>query len=154
MYNDPGTLTTPAGNVTFNDASGTTGWHDANSCTGLGMAPVRPVVENRPQAPGGIWQPFLAGPRRIVLAGTLLIDETLTVEADRFAEIVTWEAALTAALESTLDADTATYSWVSGGDTYTTAPVRCELAFDPAGNSGVRRYTFGLVAIDPTITVS
>lgn len=152
-YNAPATLDTDGGTITFNAATGDTGIHDAANCTGLDQAPVRVTVADKPQTAGGMWQPFLAGPRRVVLAGEIVIrsagdnDGYLGAVAD-------WEAALVAALESTYDQDDATYAWqASNGDTYTIT-VRCELPAVFTGDVPGKRYQFGLVAINPTITVT
>lgn len=152
-YNAPATLTTGGGTITFNDATGDTGIHDAGNCTGLDQAPIRATIEDKPQAAGGIWQPFLSGPRRVVLAGEIVI-RSAGDEAGYLGAVADWENALVAALVSTYAQDNATYAWTaSNGDTYTIT-VRCELPAVFTGDVPGKRYQFGLVAINPTITVT
>lgn len=151
-YNAPATLSSAGGTVTFNDSTGDTGLHDADNCNGLDMPTIRATVDNKPQAPGGIWQPFLLGPRRVVLAGEIII-RSAGDEAGYLAAIAEWEEDLRAALEGTLDDDDATYSWTPRDGDPRTITVRCEVPLVVTGKI-VKRYQFGLVAIDPTISVS
>jgi hypothetical protein len=116
------------------------------------MAGIRSTVEDAPQTGGGIWQPFLSGPRRMVFAGEIVI-RSAGDETGYFAAIATWEAALAAALEATFDDDSATYSWTPADGDLRSVTVRCDVPLVITGNM-VKRYVFGLVAVDPTITVT
>lgn len=152
-YNAPATLASGAYTVTFNDGTGDTGIHDPTTCTGLDQAPVRPTVEDAPQTDGGIWQPFKKGPRRIVLAGNAVI-RSAGDEAGYLAAIATWEAALIQLLENTYTDDSASYTWTPSDGIERTIYIRCEVPAVFAGAAGLKRYSFGLVAIDPAIYTS
>lgn len=144
-YNAPATLTTPWGALSFNAATKPTYYADASKCAGLDMAPVRATVEDKPTSDGGIVHNAYLGARHITLGGALVCD-TLT---DR----QTLEDNLNAALTSILRADGSLVWHPADGSTRTITTVRCEI---PASFDGYlqKNYLFGLVAADPTITIT
>ena len=143
-YSSPMTLTTPAGTITFTGAAGDRYYVDPEGCSGLDMAPVRIVIDEKPQTDGGIVHPSKKGARHVVIAGLLLSDTVAGRNA--------LEAALTAALESLDDAD-GTLAWTPTGGTLHSLAVRCDVpASYPGPNQ--KRFIFGLVAAVPTISIA
>lgn len=147
-YGSAATLTTPAGAITFNAASGDTYQADPNSCAGLDMAPVRSSVDDKPQTTGGIVHPAFLGARPVTLGGSLIVRSASTEAAYVTARGVL-EQALITALTSILTAD-GTYVWDEGG-TSRTITVRCDQAAVFTG-AFVKSYVFGLIAANPTIS--
>lgn len=147
-YNAPASLTTPWGTIDFNDATAPAYLHDPSVCAGLDGAPARAVVEDKPVTDGGIWHRHFKGAREVTLAGVLLVDTP--------ADAVTLEADLLAACES-IFADpsvTGTYEWTPTGSTLHSITVRCDILPTFSGPAHAKKYTLGLVAIDPAVTVA
>jgi hypothetical protein len=140
-FSAPATLVTPAGTIAFNPAAGGDGYY-LTAVHGLGQAPLRATVDDKPQAAGGIVHPFLRGARRITAEGFILpvVGSGLVTAMD----------ALTAALESIEQAD-GTWSWTPTGGSAKSLTVRCEIAVD-YDSARPKTFAFGLVAGDPTIT--
>lgn len=148
-YNSPSSLITPAGTVVFNAAAAPTYLHDQSLCSGLDGAPLRATVEDAPVTDGGIWHPFYKSSREVTLGGVLLVT---SVE-----DVNTLEAALRAALDSIDIADTTatgTYEWTPTGMTLHSITVRCDVNVTFSGPAYQKQYTFGLVAVDPAITIA
>jgi hypothetical protein len=139
-------LVTPAHTISFNAATGDAYLNDPLQCAGLGQAPLRVTVEDRPQTHGGILHPTFRGARHITIAGVLLVRSSGTDSG-----IVTAREGmiddLVEALESIENAD-GTLSWASAAHTLA---VRSEIPFDPSG-AMEKTYTFGLIAPDPAIS--
>ncbi len=140
------TLTTPGGTITFNAASGDAYYNDPTQCAGLGQAPLRVTIEDKPQTSGGILHPTFRAARHVTIGGIILIRSAST-DSGIVSARTTMIDNLIAALESIENAD-GTLSWDSAGSSLT---VRSEIPFDPSG-SLVKAYVFGLVAADPTIS--
>jgi hypothetical protein len=146
-YSAAASLVTPAGTIAFNGAGAPTYLHDKDACSGLDGAPARAPSGNKPVTHGGIWHRFFKGPREVTLGGLLRVDS--------IPDLQTLEAALLAACESIFDnpAVTGTYRWTPTGLTLHSITVRCDVLPTYSGPAYNKQYTFGLIAIDPTITI-
>lgn len=140
-YSTAATLTTPGPDISFNSGSGDEYVHDPDRCSGLDMAPIRAVVDDAPQSPGGIVHPFWYGAWYFMLAGDLL-NRTGTAAARN-----TMEENLRLALEAIMQAD-GTYSWTPDGQSARTLTVRCPLPLVVTGGFH-KKYVFTLVAATP-----
>lgn len=135
-YGAVATLSTPGGNVTFND-TGSVGFHDPDLCDGLDpQAPVRSVTDERSRTHGGIVYDRLYGPRPIVLAGT--------VNASTLSARENFLNALGAALDSIMDGG-GTYSWSASTGTKTITDLYCDVPLKSLGK-WIKRYQFGLIS--------
>jgi hypothetical protein len=147
-YNAPASLITPWGTIDFNGDTPPAYLHDESACAGLDGAPTRAVVDPKPVTDGGIWHRNFKGPREVTLDGLLRIDipdDAVTLEAD-----------LLAACESIFSdpSVTGTYEWTPSGSTLHSITVRCDILPTFNGPAHQKKYTFGLVAIDPAVTVA
>lgn len=147
-WNGTATLTTPAGTITFNAASGDTYFHDPTACAGLDMAPIRSEVDDKPQTDGGIVHDSYFGARHVTLGGVLVVRSSATESGAEIARAAL-EASLEAKLTSIMRAD-GTYTWTEGGGSRSIT-VRCD---QPCVFTGgwQKTYLFGLVAASPTIS--
>lgn len=146
-YNAPASLITPWGTITFNGATPPAYLHDKDVCAGLDGAPARAVIEDAPVTDGGIWHRNFKGAREVTLGGLLRVDTP--------ADTVALEDDLLAACES-IFADpsvTGTYEWTPTGSTLHSITVRCDILPTFSGAAHEKKYSFGLVAIDPAVTV-
>lgn len=135
-YSAVATLSTPGGNITFND-TGSTGHHDPEMCEGLDpQSAVRSVQDDRPRTHGGIVYDRLYGPRAIVLGGWCLATTVANREA--------FFNSLGAALDSIMDGG-GTYSWVASTGTKTITSVFCDVPVKSMGGF-MKRYQFGLIS--------
>lgn len=142
-YSAIGTLSTPGGNITFNDPASSIGFHDPSVCDGLDpQAPGRATNDDKPRTSGGIVYPTLYGPRPIVLGGTVVTAVLSTRE--------TFLAALATALDSIMDGG-GTYSWTSVLGTKTISNLTCDVPMKSTG-AWIKRYQFGLIAPSHLIT--
>jgi len=148
QYDSPASLVTPGGTIVFNAAAAPTYLHDPGVCSGLDGAPARATVEDKPVTDGGIWHRFFKAAREVTLGGLLRVDSITDLE--------TLEADLLAACESIFSdpAVTGTYEWTPTGSTLHSITVRCDVLPTYSGAAYNKQYTFGLVAIDPTITIA
>jgi hypothetical protein len=142
-YSGAATLTTPGGTVTFNGSSDL-GVHDPQMCSGLEkLGQIRSVTEDAPRTDGGIVFPRLKAAREIVLGGWC---RATTAGARN-----QWFEDLSTALESILDGG-GSYVWVEATTgTNTLSDVWCDIPPNPSG-AFVKKYQFGLIAPNPTIT--
>lgn len=135
-YNAPATLTTPGPDITFNAGDYQL---DPQMCSGLDQAPLRVVIDPRPQTGGGIIQTVLRDVRRITLGGVFL-DSSVS---DRNS----LEQSLRQALEAIETAD-GTFTITPTGLSAMTWTVRCEIPLSTSGGL-LKSFVFGLVAVDP-----
>lgn len=147
-YNAPATLTTPWGTIDFNGDTPPAYLHDPGVCAGLDGAPARAVVEDKPVSDGGIWHRNFKGAREVTLGGLLRIDTP--------ADAVSLEQDLLDACESIFSdpSVTGTYAWTPTGSTAHSITVRCDILPTFSGPAHAKKYSLGLVAIDPAVTVA
>lgn len=145
VYSAPGTLVTPAHTIAFNADTGDAYMHDSDKCSGIAIPVARAAIDDRPQTHGAIVHPALLGGRRVTLGGDIL------PRAGGFPSRNAMMVTLGEALVSILAAD-GTYSFTLDGATYTFT-VRCEITASFTGKA-IKSYLFGLVAADPTVTVT
>ena len=143
----PYTLTTPAGNVTFND--GSTDQLYISEVQGLGGAPIRAPIDDIPFGHGGLVHTFWEGPRHIIVDGVFLILSSANMDA----QVVirnTFEETLRVALRSAMDVD-GTFAWTPQGQAPRQLTVRNDVPveFGHDQNYLLETFTFGLVAADP-----
>lgn len=138
-YSAAATLTTPGPDITFNAASGNTYWLDPTRCSGLDQAPLRTVIDPRPQTDGGLMHSNLRGPRRVTLGGLII--------ADTIANRNTLESSLKQALEAIEEAD-GTFTITPTGLSAMSLTVRCEIPLSTDG-AFLKGFLFGLVAVSP-----
>lgn len=140
QYSATFTLVTPWGTITLNGGTSPYYYVDPDNCSGLDMEPVRIVVDDKPQAAGGIVHPGLYGPRYVVLSGLLIFgtDSERTVLEDN----------LTNALKSIVAAN-GSLQWTPTGGTSRTLTVRCDIGASYPGASN-KKFVFGLVCANPT----
>lgn len=138
-YNAPCTLTTPGPDITFNASSAPTYWLDAERCSGLDQAPIRKIIDPRPQTKGGIVQASLRDVRRITLGGWFI--------ADGASARNTLEQSLRQALEAIEDED-GTFTITPTGLTALSWTVQSEIPLSTAGRY-LKSFVFGLVAVNP-----
>ena len=147
-YSAPASLITPVGTVVFNADTTPTFLHDPDSCSGLDGAPARAAIYDKPVSDGGIWHRFFKAAREPTFGGL--------IDVDSIADLSTLEASLLAACESIFGdpAITGTYEWTPTGLTLHSITVRCDILPTYSGPAYNKKYSFGLVAIDPTITIA
>lgn len=147
-YSAPASLVTPGGTIVFNAATPPTFLHDPSVCSGLDGAPARATIEDKPVSNGGIWHRFFKASREPTFGGLIRVDS--------IADLHTLEANLLAACESIFGdpAVTGTYEWTPSGMTLHSITVRCDILPTYSGPAYNKQYSFGLVAIDPTITIA
>lgn len=147
-YSAPGRLVTPGGTVVFNGTAAPTYLNDPSVCSGLDGAPARATIDDKPVSHGGIWHRFFKAAREVTLGGLLRVDS--------IPDLNTLEAALDAACESIFEdpSVTGTYEWTPTGSTLHSITVRCDILPTYSGPAYNKQYTFGLVAVDPTITIA
>jgi hypothetical protein len=134
------TLVTPAGNVSFNPASGD-GFYLTPDCTGLDAAPIRIVVDDAAQTDGGIVHDAFDGARHALIVAQYLIDSG-TIDA-RDAAIDDLETKLAAIRRAD-----GTWTMTHRG-TPRSLTVRCDIGLTSSGGPQLKQVTFGLVAASP-----
>lgn len=141
-------LVTPWGAIAFNDGSVPGYLHDPEVCAGLDGAPARATVEDKPVTDGGIWHRHFKGAREVTLGGWLRIESVDDVAA--------LEQDLLDACDSIFSDPTVTgtYSWTPSGGTEHSITVRCDILPTFSGPAHAKKYTLGLVAIDPAISIA
>lgn len=72
-YSDIDRLSTPAGDISFNDETGDTLWIDPTRSTGLGSSVVRNPTDDKGQTDGELLHDFFLRGQHPVLAGDVLI---------------------------------------------------------------------------------
>lgn len=135
-------LTTPWGTITFNPTAGGNGYYIDQPISGLGQAPLRITVDDKPQAPGGIVHPPKRGARHLSVPGFIL---PIVGSA-----AVTLMKNLESALESIEGVD-GTWAWTGSDSVAQILTVQGEIAVDFT-DARPKRFLFGLVAADPTIS--
>lgn len=143
--------------ITINASSGDclfTDFEDGD-IQGLDGAPVRKQIDPQGQSDGGIVHPAFLGPRIITFSGRVLIRTVdLGNKEDYAAAVNVVEAAAVSALEGILNGG-GTLSWTPNGGSAKSLSVSYgteggEIRF--SGNMIDRKFTFTLVAANPTIT--
>lgn len=132
--------------LTFNATSGDT--YITTDIQGLDGAPIRAEIDDKPQADGGLVFPLLLGARHVTFEGFIGVrTENFGFDkAGYIAVINAFEAALIAGLES-IRLSPGTLAWDSNSlSVYYDSPVLFR------GDQFAKRFIFGLVAPDPTIT--
>lgn len=123
---------------------------------GLDGAPIRKQIDPQGQSEGGIVHPAFLGARIITFQGKVLIRSVAEgAPATIYASAVNAvEAAVTSALEGILNTPSA-LAWTPTGGSAKTISVTYGIPggeFQPTGNMVDRRFSFTLVAADPTIS--
>lgn len=146
------------GGLTINAAAGDCLFTDfeEGQILGLDGAPIRKQIDPQGQSEGGIVHPGFLGARVITFQGKVLIRSVPEgASALTYAAAVNVvEAAATAALEAQLNAATS-LSWTPSGGAARSISCTYGVAggeFQPSGNMVDRRFSFQLVAADPTIS--
>lgn len=147
-YSAPATLTTPWGTIDFNDDTPPAYLHDPDVCAGLDGAPARATIDVKPVTDGGIWHRHFKGAREVTLGGLLRVDTP--------ADAASLEDDLLAACESIFSdpSVTGTYEWTPSDSSTRSITVRCDILPTFSGPAHAKKYSLGLVAIDPTIAVA
>lgn len=128
---------------------------DEGQILGLDGAPIRKQIDPQGQQEGGIVHPAFLGARIITFQGKILIQSVDDVTNPLYAAAVNAvEAAATSALEGALNSASA-LAWTPTGGA--ARSINCSYGvpggeFQPTGNMVDRRFSFQLVAADPTIT--
>lgn len=141
------TLTTPGGTINFNDGSADQFY--ITEIQGLGSAPIRTPIDNRPLADGGLVHDFWKGPRHVLIEGVFFI--TSVPQGQRCQEIRNeMEEDLRVALESLLQ-DDGTLAWTPVGQAARSLTVRHEVPLEcpHQENYLLRAFNFGLIAANP-----
>ena len=146
-------LSTPGGNVFFNDGSDDQFY--ITEIQGLGGAPVRSPSDPVPYGDGGLSYNWWKDARPVTIDGIFLIQSTRVMD-----DIVVirndMEEELRAALESiaALATSTGTLVWTPQGQSQRTLTVRCDVAVDfvHIENYLVESFHFGLRADNPDWT--
>lgn len=138
--------------LTFNDTSGDT--YITTDIQGLDGAPIRSEVDDKPQTDGGIMFPAFLGPRHVTFEGFIGIrsQEFGTNKAAYIAVMDYMEEAMIDALESIRPT---TYPVSGAGTLYWTGHSLTVYHDSPVlfrGDQFAKRFVFGLVAPDPTIS--
>lgn len=141
-------LTTPGGNITFND--GTLGdgtdkyW--LQTIQGLDGVEIRAPVDNVPFGDGGIVHTFWKGPRRPVFEGVFLIESSFA-QSDCQEIRNEMSEDLREALDSIIAAD-GTLSWTPIGFSARSLTVRNEVPLNVTYEADYRlsAFTFGLIS--------
>ena len=147
-------LATPAGTILFNNGTfgggSITNLYWISAIHGLDSPTIRAPVDDKPFGDGGLVHKFWKGPRRVGFDGNIIIQSNIV---DCRAALNVMESALTAALDSILQAD-GTLTWTPTGGSGKSLTVRYEVPLDiqPADDYKTRTFTFGLVsaAASPT----
>lgn len=145
------------GSLTINAATGNTLFLDfeEGAISGLDGKPIRSQIDPQGQSDGGIVHTKLFGPRIIVFQGGILIRSVGIDNKDDYVSAVNAvESATISALEGILNTPTS-LSWTPTGGSAKSISVTYgteggEIEF--SGNMIDKRFTFTLVAADPTIT--
>jgi|SRR5579862_466926 len=147
-YNAPASLITPGGTITFNGDTPPAYLHDQSVCAGLDGAPARTTVDPKSVTDGGIWHRSFKAAREVTIGGVFVIDAVT--------DAVTLEDNLLAACDSIFGDPgvTGTYQWMPSDGSTRSITVRCDILPTFSGPAYQKKYTFGLVAIDPTVTVA
>lgn len=145
------TLTTPVGDIVFNDGDLHTrdDLYWISEIEGLDGPPIRSQVDNAPQADGGIVHTAWKAARQITMQGAILI-QSVPWGAACLAERNAMEKELREALESIIRAN-GTLSWTPEGDSLHTLTVRhnIQLNYDPQEGYLIMGFVFGLIAANP-----
>jgi hypothetical protein len=146
-YGAVASLATPYETIVFNDITSPAMYlHNPENCSGLDGDTVRATIEDKPQTHGGIVHPGKRGPRRIVLSGLIIVDQSLSAW-DQIAQRNGIERELQLALRSIQDED-GTYTWSQSGVGEYSLTVRNDIGLTVVGGL-LKTYNFGLVAADP-----
>lgn len=146
------------GSLTVNATSGDCLFTDfeEGEILGLDGAPVRKQIDPQGQSSGGIVHPAFFGARIIQFRGKVLIRSVAEgAPANTYAAAVNAvESAATSALQAQLNSATNLAWTLTGGGSHS---ISCTYGvpggeFQPTGNMVDRRFTFSLVAADPTIS--
>lgn len=130
---------------------------DEGEITGLDGAPIRAEIDPQGQSDGGIVHEKHYGPRIISFSGEVHIQSVGFEDRDGYiAAINTLEAAVVSALEAQLNS-AANLTWTPTGGSGKS--ISCtygtdggEISFSGAMLPGERKFTFTLVAANPTIS--
>lgn len=143
-WSDITTLVTPAGTLTFNEATGDTYYVDPKRSSGLGMGEIRAPIDDKGQTDGFILHDFFEKGAMLLIGGLILArtDTTGVTGADTLiSEMVT-------RLRSILRA-TGTLNFGSGA----ALTVKCNVKPDfPSGVGDEKGFVFGLVSASPPPT--
>lgn len=135
-YSAPASLVTPGPDITFNAGAYIL---DPDRCSGLDQAPLRTVIDPKPQTDGGLIHSNLRDVRRITLGGFFGSIDPATRNGQ--------EATLIQALEAIEQAD-GTFTITPTGMSAMVYTVRCEIALSTSGLLR-KAFLFGLVAVNP-----
>ena len=144
--------------ITINATSGdclTTDFEEGQ-ILGLDGAPIRKQIDPQGQSEGGIVHPAFLGARIITFQGKVLIRSVAAgaLPTTYAAAVNVVEAAVTSALEGILNGG-GTLAWTPTGGGARSIGVSYGVPggeFQPTGNMVDRRFSFTLVAADPTIS--
>jgi hypothetical protein len=146
------TLVTPAGTLILNDGTAQDQYY-VDVIQGLDQAPIRAPVDEMPFGHGGIWHDFWEGPRHILFEGMFLIRSEWGNMSAILAIRNSMEWTLINALRSigALVTDVGVLGWTPYGQSARQLDVRCDqpVDFTEDQNYQVKRFHFGLVAVDP-----
>jgi hypothetical protein len=146
------------GSLTINNSTGDTLFldYEEGEIIGLDGAPIRSQIDPQGQSEGGIVHTKFLGPRIITFSGKVLV-RTVGIEnkEDYVAAVNAVESAAVSALESILNSPTA-LQWTPTGAggaksiqvTYGTTGGEIQFS----GNMIEHKFTFTVVAADPTIS--
>ncbi len=140
---DPMSLSTTVGSTEFNPTGTSDGFFLTDDSAGFGQAPIRAVVDDRPQTDGGIVHPARKGPRRLTIVAQYILNSG-SID-DRDAAI----AALIEQLDSILDGDGGIWTVHTSDGDLSLNPVRVEIPLVPTGGPQLKQVAFGLVAANP-----
>ena len=128
---------------------------DGGDIDGLDGAPIRSQIDPQGQSDGGIVHHKFFGPRIITFTGAVLIRSVTDPSSDAYIGAVNAViAAAKSALETQLNSAT-NLAWTeTGGSSHT---ISCTYGteggeFKTNGNMLQKKFSFSLVAADPTIT--
>jgi hypothetical protein len=145
------------GGLTINAATGNTLFtdFDGGEIGGLDGAPIRSQIDPQGQSEGGIVHQKFLGPRIITFTGAVLIRTVTDPMSDAWVSAVNAVVGgAVSALESQLNSAT-NLAWTpTGGSSHT---ISCTYGtdggeFQSSGNMLQKKFTFTLVAADPTIS--
>lgn len=134
------TLTTPGPDITFNAGDYLL---DPEVCSGLEQAPLRFVIDKRPQTKGGIVQASLRDARPVTLGGYF--------EFSTVSERNSLEQTLRQALEAIEWPASGTLTVTPTGGSAMSLTVHVQIPLSVAGGT-FKRFQFGLIAPDPDFT--
>lgn len=146
--------------VTINNTGDTTDTliiGDDGDITGLDGAPIRAEIDDQGQSDGGIVHPKFYAARIITFSGEVLIRSVAFEDTTAYLTAInTLEAAVVSALEAQFNS-AASLSWTPTG--LSGRSISCtygtnggEIQFSGAMLPGERKFTFTLVAAEPTIS--